>query len=891
MRDREGRRARSVAAWLLALAATVVVVAGPRPASASVAPAHFQNAPIASWRLDGVGWTTAISGGTLYVGGQFTTVTSPDGTMAFPRANLAAFDLQTGAILPAFRADTNGAVRALAVDGSRLYVGGSFTQVAGTSRSRLAAVDATTGALVAGWAPSANSNVYALVASGTRLYVGGSFSTIAGTARSRAAALNLADGSLTSFAPTFDSTVNALAVAPDGALYAGGGFTKVNGTTSTWMARVTSAGALDPVAWTLAGPPSDIEVDATGTRVAVSETGVGNQGTWLDAASGRALWHQRCDGDAQAIHIVDGSVFTGFHEACDGDTTQRLAGNDSDDGSRDYDLHPTFDRFWGIRALDGDANRLVVAGDFNLVGGVAVSGFAILPALAVPASPITVRGGASWRYQDGTAPVPAGWQQPGFDDRAWPSGRAQLGYGDGDEATVLPTGALGSKPITSYYRTTFDATELPATLTLRLVADDGAVVYVNGVEVVRDNMPSGTITSSTRAASGRSGTAENQVRTFALAPSAVVVGTNTIAVEVHQDAPSSSDLSFLAALASTAVPATTTTTTEATTTTSSTTTVDPTTTTTIDPTTTTSVDPTTTTTTLDPTTTTTTLDPTTTTTTLDPTTTTTSVDPTTTTTTLDPTTTTTIADPTTTTTTLDPTTTTTTLDPTTTTTAPTTTTTAAPTTTTTTVPPPPPPLYQEGFGLADGSAWPGWSTSAASGSIAVDAGTGRLAVDDVANAYARAQLTSLVPVTDSDTTLSYQWSSTSAAATFNLYVRGSGGWLNAYRPRTGYGIEVASNSGTAYLRKVVNGTTTTVLTVTGAQPITTGKRWVRVRVVGSTVQFKVWADGQAQPAAWAGSITDAGVAGSGTIFTSIVRNGANVGAKAVRIDDVRIDAP
>ena len=89
-----------------------------------------------------------------------------------------------------------------------------------------------------------------------------------------------------------------------------------------------------------------------------------------------------------------------------------------------------------------------------------------------------------------------------------------------------------------------------------MVADDGAVVHVNGVEVLRDNMPTGTVTGTTRAASNRSGSAENAARSFTIPTSAVRLGTNTIAVEVHQDSSTSSDLSFAAALSGT-VPTTT----------------------------------------------------------------------------------------------------------------------------------------------------------------------------------------------------------------------------------------------------------------------------------------------------------------------------------------------
>jgi hypothetical protein len=100
------------------------------------------------------------------------------------------------------------------------------------------------------------------------------------------------------------------------------------------------------------------------------------------------------------------------------------------------------------------------------------------------------------------------------------------------------------KYITTYLRSTFDVGQQPSAVTLSLLADDGAVVYLNGVEVVRDNMPAGTITNATLAASNRSGSAENQWRTFTIDPTRLVTGTNTIAAEVHQDYRGSSDPSF-----------------------------------------------------------------------------------------------------------------------------------------------------------------------------------------------------------------------------------------------------------------------------------------------------------------------------------------------------------
>jgi hypothetical protein len=815
---------------LAALSVGTVVGCLPNLEAGPDAPVRFDAVPLATWRLDGVGWATEIVGDVLYVGGSFTTVTSPDGSSSLARRNLAAFSLTTGELLPAFRADTNGIVRALATDGTRLFVGGSFTTVNGTSRSRIAAVSATSGAVDGAWNPGTNGNVYALASSGGRLYVGGSFSQVRGVARSRLAALDPATAALSTFAPVVDGTIAALAAAPSGGpLYVGGGFATVAGTSTPWLAEVGAAGTVTPRAWGLQGPPSDLTLSEDGTRLGVAQTGAGNQGSWHDTSTGAQLWRQRCDGDAQAVEVIGGTLFTGFHEACDGDLSQRLTANDVGDGGRDLDFHPSFDRYWGVRALDGTTDRLVVAGDFTLVGGRSVSGVALFARRTVAPTPVTLSGAATWTYRDGTTGVPDDWHQPGFDDSTWPSGRAQLGYGDGDEATVLASGALPTpRPITSYYRTTFTAGSVPDTLTLRMVADDGALVRLNGVEVARDNLPDGPITASTRATIGRSGADETAIRSFALPPSAVVVGTNTLAVEVHQDSPSSSDSSFLAALTSTgSVDETTTTAPETTTTVPETTTTVPETTTTVLETTTTVPETTTTV----------------------------------------PETTTTVPETTTTTTTVPET-----------------------TTTTTTLPPGPVALLVDGFDGPDGAGWPGWatSTSGAGSAASVVGQTGRLAIADVANAFARAQLTALAARADSEVLLSYRWSSTSAQAYLNVYARGSGGWLNGYRPRSGYGIELTSNGSTAWLRRAVNGTSTTIATLTGAQAVTTQRQWLRLRIVGNQVSVKLWVDGQPEPAAWRTTVVDATVTAPGQLFVSTVRAGSNVGAKSVTVDDVTV---
>ena len=152
-----------------------------------------------------------------------------------------------------------------------------------------------------------------------------------------------------------------------------------------------------------------------------------------------------------------------------------------------------------------------------------------------------------WKYSDATTAPPDNWMQATFDDATWASGNAQLGYGDNDEATTLSYGSnTNNKTPAYYFRKTFtvDEANFSNNLQLRLIADDGAIVYLNGTEVVRYNMPSGAINFNTLANNTVSNPTENTPQVFTIAASLLQVGTNTIAVEVHQADLSSSDVSF-----------------------------------------------------------------------------------------------------------------------------------------------------------------------------------------------------------------------------------------------------------------------------------------------------------------------------------------------------------
>ena len=190
---------------------------------------------------------------------------------------------------------------------------------------------------------------------------------------------------------------------------------------------------------------------------------------------------------------------------------------------------------------------------------------------------------------------------------------------------------------------------------------------------------------------------------------------------------------------------------------------------------------------------------------------------------------------------------------------------------------------------ADAAPWSSaWATSASNGTVSTQSGAGRIAVTDVANGYGRAQLTGLAARADSELLTSYSWSANTAVSYLSVYLRGSGGWQNGYRPRNGYGLQLQSNSGTVVLQRNVNGVTSNLQSVAGAQAVTTGKQWLRLRVSGSTIQFKVWSDGAAEPGAWESTITDASVTAAGQLFVSLNRGSSNVGSKAVSFDDLVI---
>lgn len=162
--------------------------------------------------------------------------------------------------------------------------------------------------------------------------------------------------------------------------------------------------------------------------------------------------------------------------------------------------------------------------------------------------------GSDWRYDDSGANLNTAWRRDTFDDSGWSFGAGPLGYGESGLGTTVGFGGNpNDRNITTYFRHEFDVADASQILdlSLRLQRDDGAIVYVNDVEVARSNMPQDNIDFQTVASSWIGGGLEGQQLSFAVDPTLLQDGNNVVAVEIHQVTAIDDDLRFDLALEAT----------------------------------------------------------------------------------------------------------------------------------------------------------------------------------------------------------------------------------------------------------------------------------------------------------------------------------------------------
>ncbi|MFC0678144.1 family 16 glycosylhydrolase [Lysobacter korlensis] len=190
-----------------------------------------------------------------------------------------------------------------------------------------------------------------------------------------------------------------------------------------------------------------------------------------------------------------------------------------------------------------------------LLTGVLVTGFAV-PAAPAAAAPTTIVafGSTGWSYYRGSAEPPKSWRTATV---PWKRGKAPLGFGTGTGAlgTKLPN-SFKTKPLATFFQRTFTLKSVPAGgVTLTTWADDGVIVYVNGTEVLRRNLPGGPITTKSYAVTAPQTAKAKASPGKATIPASVLrAGRNVIAAQVQSNWRATHNVTFDARLVAAPLP-------------------------------------------------------------------------------------------------------------------------------------------------------------------------------------------------------------------------------------------------------------------------------------------------------------------------------------------------
>lgn len=294
-------------------------------------PATVSADGLPTWQLNGVVWSQAVVGNTVYATGSFTKARPPGvaagGAGEIAANNIFAYDIRTGARVTSFNHSLDGqglAVKA-SPNGTRVFVAGDFTSVDGVAKNHVAAFDAATGNLVTGFAASVSGRADALAVSNDTLFVGGNFFSANGQARRRLASFSTTTGAVKSWAPTADDEqVTSMVLAPAGdRVIIGGKFSTLNGAPAPAMGAVDAVtGASRP--WAInqvmnnAGKGSSISSLSTdGTNIYGTgyafESGNFEGGFAARPDTGAVVWLNDCHGDTYDGFPQGGVFYTVSH--------------------------------------------------------------------------------------------------------------------------------------------------------------------------------------------------------------------------------------------------------------------------------------------------------------------------------------------------------------------------------------------------------------------------------------------------------------------------------------------------------------------------------------------------------------------------------------------------
>ena len=155
-----------------------------------------------------------------------------------------------------------------------------------------------------------------------------------------------------------------------------------------------------------------------------------------------------------------------------------------------------------------------------------------------------------WLYLDNGVDQGTAWRDPDFPATDFQLGLSKFGFGDGDEMTTLQSAPGGTPLNTAYFRTVINVPNpsVYGHVSMFMLRDDGAIVYLNGVEVFRNNMPTGAVNYATKALRNVDGFDEFTFVNRAIPASMLQPGVNVIAVEVHQATGGDDDMGFAMAM-------------------------------------------------------------------------------------------------------------------------------------------------------------------------------------------------------------------------------------------------------------------------------------------------------------------------------------------------------
>jgi hypothetical protein len=316
--------------------------------------------------------------GGWFIGGHFTKVGGQK------RMNLARINLD-GSLHP-WDPGANDKVYCLAISGSTLYVGGEFYYIRGVSRDYLAAIDVNTG-FPTTWKPSVNNAVRTIAVSSNRVYAGGDFVTANGQTRNHLAAFNKTNGGTTSWNPNVNQSIYTMDIVGS-TLYIGGIFSQIGSVSRSGLAAVDVNTAL-ATSWQPFCGGYAFSIKASANKVYVggefSAFGTGpiyyrSNLAAIDAVTGiPTSWDPgSIGGKVRAITLSGGSIYIGgdFTYAS-GNTRNYLAAYDTLTASLTA-WNPSANSL--VHAMASQGGKVYAGGDFTLTNKVKRKGIAAFDA-------------------------------------------------------------------------------------------------------------------------------------------------------------------------------------------------------------------------------------------------------------------------------------------------------------------------------------------------------------------------------------------------------------------------------------------------------------------------------------------------------------------------------